>query len=78
MVIEAGSQMQISFDIEGNIVFTTATFTGELINLHGKKVYIVLLQSGKEYGFTQEQLDTFAPLNDKANRETVDSITLGS
>tara|TARA_Y100001938_G_C7867339_1_gene318569 strand:+ start:261 stop:500 length:240 start_codon:yes stop_codon:yes gene_type:complete len=76
--VSAGESFRLSFTIDGNVVPTTATFTGSVITIDGKRIFICILQSGKEYGFTQSQLNDFAQWNDDSLREKVDSFTMGA
>tara|TARA_Y100001938_G_C8041932_1_gene406629 strand:- start:143 stop:385 length:243 start_codon:yes stop_codon:yes gene_type:complete len=76
--VNTGESFRLSFNIDGNVVPTTATFTGTVITIDGVRIYCCILASGKEYGFTQKQLDGFAQWNDESLREQVDSFTMGA
>jgi|TARA_R110002050_G_scaffold102656_6_gene211343 hypothetical protein len=75
--VNKGDKFRLSFNIDGSIVPTTAIFSGTVINIDDQKIFICMLASGKEYGFTQKQLNSFAQWNDESLRETVDSFTMG-
>jgi len=77
MKFNKGVSFLISFIINGAAALSSATFTGKSITIQGTKMYLVKLASGKDYAFTQQQLDEFAPLNDPSLQEEHDSITLG-
>ena len=76
--VSAGESFRLSFTIEGKNVPTSATFTGTVITIDGQRIFLCILQSGKEYGFTQKQLNEFAQWNDESLREKVDSFTMGA
>ena len=76
--VSAGESFRLSFTIDGNVIPTMATFTGTVITIDGKRIFCCILASGKEYGFTQEQLDAFAQWNDESLREQVESFTMGA
>ena len=77
MKFNKGVSFLISFIINGAAALSSATFTGKSITIQGTRMYLVKLASGKDYAFTQAQLDEFAPLNDASLQEEHDSITLG-
>ena len=72
-----GETFTLSFLIDGKNIPTTAVFTGDVITIDGSKIFLCKLASGKEYGFTQAQLDSFAPWNNPELRSQEDSITMG-
>ena len=77
ITVSKGEQFRLSFTIDDKLVPTTAIFTGQSITIDASKIFICMLASGKEYGFTQAQLNSFAQWNDESLRDTVDSFTMG-
>jgi len=77
MKFATGVSFLISFIINGAAALSSATFTGKSITIQGTRMYLVKLASGKDYAFTQAQLDEFAPLNNPELMDEHDSITLG-
>ena len=77
MQFKVGETFRLSFKIDDKNIPASATFTGDVITIDGSPIFICTLASGKEYGFTQEQLDSFAPWNDPSLRSQVDHITMG-
>ena len=76
MEFKVGQPFQILFKIDDDIILSSATFTGDVITIGNDTVYICTLASGKPYGFTQEKLSQFEPLNNKDNRQQAESITM--
>ena len=77
MKFKIGEMFIISFIIKGASALSSASFTGKTLLIKGVKCFMVKLASGKDYAFTQAQLDEFAPLNNPELMDTQDSITLG-
>ena len=74
---KVGETFFISFLIEGSVALSSASFTGKTLVIQGVKCFLVKLASGKDYAFTQAQLDEFAPLNDESQIAREESITMG-
>tara|TARA_R100001082_G_scaffold83733_1_gene50461 strand:+ start:708 stop:941 length:234 start_codon:yes stop_codon:yes gene_type:complete len=77
MNFKVGESFLISFIIEGSVSLSSASFTGKTLIIQGVKCFLVKLASGKDYAFTQAQLDEFAPLNDETQVTREEHITMG-
>ena len=79
MQFKVGETFIISFLIEGTPVLSSASFTGKTLIIQGVKCFLVKLnnQRQSDYAFTQEQLDSFAPLNDESQATREEHITMG-
>ena len=77
MNFKVGETFLISFLIEGSVSLSSASFTGKTLVIQGVKCFLVKLASGKDYAFTQAQLDEFAPLNDETQVTREEYVTLG-
>ena len=76
MEFKVGEVFKIVFIIDDDIIPTTASFTGDVIKMGTESIFMCILASGKEYGFTQAKLSQFEPLNNEANRSQAESITM--
>ena len=77
MNFKVGESFLISFLIEGSVSLSSASFTGKTLVIQGVKCFLVKLASGKDYAFTQAQLNEFAPLNDETQVTREEHITMG-
>ena len=76
MEFQVGQTFSILFKIDDDVILSTASFTGDIVTIGNDTIYLCTLASGKEYGFTQAKLSQFRSLNDPANRQQADSITM--
>ena len=78
MTIVGGEYYYVAFMIEGNAITVKTVFTGESAVMNGVTVYFFTLYNDdtRVYTFTEKQLLSFLPNNDKDARQKDVTIEL--
>ena len=73
-----GCTYVVLFVVQGQSRFVETIFTGKYNHVNNTDVYILENASTqKKYGFTKQELDSFAAINSDAAAQSCDKLTVG-